>query len=121
MFSVGTLVLHTLLHATPETRNRPLCVNSFTTSPAEIQAEFERQTTGQSWSSVSHTPLARLRELEKSAWDSGNGAATVVTLRRIWTEGGTLYEQRANPLIGDPKTATLEELVANEVRRVASL
>lgn len=85
----------------------------------EIQAAFERQT-GQ-WSSVSQTSLARLRELENSAWEAGNGAATVVTLRRIWTEGGTLYEQRANGLIGEPRVASLEEVVASEVRRVASL
>lgn len=121
VYSVGTLVLATLLKSTPETRNRPLCVNSFTTSPAEIQAEFERQTTGQAWSSVSNTSVARLRELEAEAWEAGNPAATVVTLRRIWTEGGTLYAQRANGLIGEPKMMTLEEVVANELKRVSSL
>ncbi|KAJ5585084.1 uncharacterized protein N7459_004884 [Penicillium hispanicum] len=120
MKDVGTFVLYTLLHAPREARNRPLCVNSFTTSPAEIQAEFERQTTGKPWVSVSRTSLPRLRELETAAWEAGNGAATVLTLRRIWTEGGTLYEQRANGLIGKPKTATLEEVVASEIRRVAS-
>lgn len=118
---MGTLVLATLLNATPDTRNRPLCVNSFTTSPAEIQAEFERQTTGQPWESVSNTSLARLRELETAAWEAGNPGATVVTLRRIWTEGGTLYAQRANEEIGEPKMMTLEEVVANEVGRVSSL
>lgn len=118
---MGTLVLATLLNATPETRNRPLCVNSFTTSPAEIQAEFERQTSGQSWESVSNTSVARLRELETEAWEAGNPAATVVTLRRIWTEGGTLYAQRANGLIGEPKMMTLEEVVSNEIKRVSSL
>lgn len=114
------LVLSTLLHSTPETRNRPLCVNSFTTSPTEIQAQFERHTGGP-WESVSHTSLARLRELEAAAWDAGNPTATVLTLRRIWTEGGTLYVQRDNGLIGDPKTMTLEEVIANKVHCAASL
>ncbi|KAJ5157360.1 uncharacterized protein N7482_008460 [Penicillium canariense] len=114
MEDVGTLVVSTLLKATPETRNRPLCVNSFTTSPAEIQAVFESLTKGP-WE-VSFTPLERLRELEDEAWAAGNPAATVVTLRRIWTEGGTLYEQRANGLIGEPEMTTLEEIVAREIR-----
>jgi hypothetical protein len=117
--SVGTFVVSTLLHATPETRNRPLCVNSFTTSPAEIQSLFERHIPGP-WN-VSYTPLERLRELEGEAWGAGNPAATVVTLRRIWSEGGTLYEKRANELIGEPKTSSLEEVVAREVRRSSSL
>lgn len=118
--SVGTLVLNTLLHATAETRNAALCVNSFTTTPEKIQAEFERQLGGQAWD-VSQTSLARLRELEAAAWDDGKPAATVLTLRRIWTEGGTLYEKRANSLIGEPKVMGLEEVVANEIARVANL
>lgn len=118
--SVGTLVLSTLLNTSPSTRNRPLCVNSFTTSPTEIQAEFERQTTAaQPWKNVSHTSLARLRELEAAAWEDGNPVATVITLRRIWTEGGTLYQERDNGLIGEPKMMTLEEVIANEIQRVS--
>lgn len=116
---MGTFVVSTLLNVTPEIRNRPLCVNSFTTSPAEIQALFERQVPGP-WE-VSYTPLERLREIEDKAWAAGNPAATVATLRRIWTEGGTLYEQRANGLIGEPKTTSLEEIVAREVRRSSNL
>ena len=118
---MGTLVVATLLHSTPESRNRPLCVNSFTTSPAEIQAEFERQTTGKSWDNVSRVSVERLRELETEAWEAGNPGATLFTLRRIWTEGGTLYNQRANGLIGEPKMMSLEEVVANEIKRVSSL
>ncbi|KAJ5575201.1 hypothetical protein N7450_009100 [Penicillium hetheringtonii] len=117
----GILVVAALLNAGPETRNRALRVNSFTTTPAEIQAEFERQTTGQPWETVSETSIDRLRELEKAAWDAGNPAATVLTLRRIWTEGGTLYEQRDNGVIGEPKVMSLQEVVTNEVRRVSSL
>lgn len=91
-------------------------MNSFTTSPAEIQAEFERQTTGKPWENVSVTSLERLRELETTAWDSGNAAATVLTLRRIWTEGGTLYEQRDNGIIGEPQMMSLQEVVANAIQ-----
>lgn len=119
--SVGTLVLSTLLNASPEIVNRALCVNSFTTTPAQIQAEFERQTTGAPWKDVSYTSLDRLRELETKAWEDGKPVATVLTLRRIWTEGGTLYEKRANGIIGEPKVMGLEEVVANEIKRVASL
>jgi hypothetical protein len=118
--SVGTLVLNTLLHATAETRNAALCVNSFTTGPDQIQAEFERQLGGQPWD-VSRTSLAKLREAEAAAWDAGNPAATVLTLRRIWGEGGTLYSERANGLIGEPKMMGLEEVVANEIQRVSKL
>lgn len=117
--SVGTLVLNTLLHATAETRNAALCVNSFTTSPDQIQAEFERQL-GQPWD-VSRTSLEKLREAEAAAWEAGNPAATVLTLRRIWGEGGTLYAKRANVLIGEPKVMGLEEVVANEIQRVLKL
>ncbi|KAJ5785448.1 uncharacterized protein N7503_010660 [Penicillium pulvis] len=121
MKDVGTLVLSTLLNASPEIVNRALCVNSFTTTPAQIQAEFERQTTGAPWTDVSYTSLDRLRELEAKAWEEGKPVATVLTLRRIWTEGGTLYEKRANGIIGEPKVMGLEEVVANEIKRVASL
>ncbi|KAJ5367699.1 hypothetical protein N7541_001640 [Penicillium brevicompactum] len=120
MQDVGTLVLNTLLHATGETRNSALCVNSFTTTPDKIQAEFERQLGGQEWD-VSRTSLARLRELETEAWETGKPAATGVTLRRIWTEGGTLYAKRSNGAIGEPKVMGLEEVVANEIARVSKL
>ncbi|KAJ5625627.1 hypothetical protein N7510_001936 [Penicillium lagena] len=101
----------------PEIRNRALCVNSFTTSPAQIQAEFERQT-GSKWNSISYTSLPRLRELEAKAWEDGKPAATAVTLRRIWTEGGTLYAQRDNVRIREPRMMGLEEVVRNEISRV---
>ncbi|OQE47526.1 hypothetical protein PENCOP_c001G02374 [Penicillium coprophilum] len=120
MKDVGILVLNTLLHATAKTQNAALCVNSFTTSPDQIQAEFERQLGGQPWD-VSRTSLAKLREAEATAWEAGNPAATVLTLRRIWGEGGTLYAERANGLIGEPKVMGLEEVVANEIQRVSKL
>ncbi|KAL1988195.1 hypothetical protein VTN96DRAFT_725 [Rasamsonia emersonii] len=115
MKDVGTLVLATLRHPTASF-NRALRVNSFTTTPAAIQAEFERQTGGSPWSDVQVTSLARLRELEQEAWDKSRPEATVLTLRRIWTEGGTLYEKRDNEVIGDPPMMTLEEIVAQLVK-----
>lgn len=119
--SVGKLTLGTLLHASPEVINRALLVNSFTTSPAEIQAEFERQTGGQAWGDVSRTSVAVLREEERKAWDEGLPIATGITLKRIWIEGGTLTEQRANGLVGNPRMDTLEEVVANEIKRSSAL
>ncbi|KAG4414961.1 hypothetical protein IFR04_011889 [Cadophora malorum] len=105
---VGKFVVKALLH--PEaSRNRALKVNSFTTTPADIVAEFERQT-GDKWS-VSYTSPEKLRELEKEAHASNNPSATVFTLKRIWAEGGTLYEERDNALIDAEDTETFEEAI----------
>lgn len=87
-------------------------MNSFTTTPAEILAEFERQTSGDKWT-VTYTSLEQLKSLEKEAWDSNSPPATVLTLRRIWTEGGTLYENRDNDAIEAPAM----EMLATAVRR----
>ncbi|KUJ07545.1 NAD(P)-binding protein [Mollisia scopiformis] len=104
---VGKLVVKALQH--PEaTKNRALKVNSFTTTPLEIVAEFEKQTGGEKWS-VDYVPLEKLRELEEKAWETGNG--TGFTLRRIWAEGGTLYEKRDNGLIDGEETDSLEDAV----------
>ncbi|KAF7589038.1 hypothetical protein BBP40_004826 [Aspergillus hancockii] len=116
MKDVGTLVLATLRHPSVAF-NRALRVNSFTTTPSQIHEEFVRQTGGQPWSDVQYTSLPRLRELEDAAWEAGSPLATVFTLRRIWTEGGTLYDQRDNGLIGEPPLQTLEDVVAEEVRQ----
>ncbi|PVI06883.1 NAD(P)-binding protein [Periconia macrospinosa] len=95
---------------------RLLKVNSFTTTPHRILAEFEKQTGGEKWS-TQYTPLDELKNFEKLAWEKGDPRATGVTLRRIWTEGGTLYEQRDNVKIGDPETEGLEEQVGKLVRK----
>jgi hypothetical protein len=106
---VGKLVVKALLH--PEaSRNRALRVNSFTTTPSEIVAEFEKQTGGEKWN-VSYTPLEKARELEKQAYIDRNPRAVGFTLRRIWGEGGTLYENRDNKLINGEDTETLEDAV----------
>ncbi|RQM05794.1 hypothetical protein DH86_00002108 [Scytalidium sp. 3C] len=113
MSDVGKFVVAALRH--PEaSNNRALKVNSYTTTPKEILAEFEKQT-GQTWK-VSYTPLDELKKLEQEAWEGGNPAATVFTLRRIWTEGGTLYESTDNKAIGVDETDTLETTVRNAIQ-----
>ncbi len=98
MRDVGKLVVAALKH--PEAaKNRALRVNSFTATPREIVAEFEKQTGGESWD-VSYTSLEKLKEMERQAHKEGNPRAGPLTLRRIWTEGGTLYEHRDNGAIG---------------------
>ncbi|KAF4637021.1 hypothetical protein G7Y89_g1061 [Cudoniella acicularis] len=111
---VGRLTVHALLHPAAS-KNRALRVNSFTATEAEILAEFERQTGGEKWT-VERTSFEKLRELEKEAWESGNPAATGYTLRRIWVEGGTLYEVRDNALIGGEETESLSDAVGVAVK-----
>jgi hypothetical protein len=111
--SVGKLTVKALLH--PEaSRNRALKVNSFTTTPADIVAEFEKQTGGK-WT-VTFTSLEKLRELESAAWENKNPIASLFTLRRIWAEGGTLYEKRDNALIDGEDTETLEDAVKDAIK-----
>ncbi|RFU74886.1 isoflavone reductase [Trichoderma arundinaceum] len=82
-----------------ETCNRVLIVNSFTTTPRQILAEYEKQTGGQPWD-VSFTSLEGLKQLEGDAWSKEDPMAGAVTLKRIWTEGGTLYDHRDNGVLG---------------------
>lgn len=112
--SVGKLVVGALQH--PEaSRNAILIVNSFTTTPDEILAEFENQTSSK-WD-VSYTSLDKLKEIEKQTWEQGSPYATLWTLRRIWTEGGTLYEKRDNGLIGDPEMETVADQVKQAIEK----
>src|ERR1700761_4987366 len=114
-FSVGKLVVQALTH--PEaSRNKALKVNSFTATDSEILEEFEKQTGGQPWK-VSYTSIERLKRLEQEAWDSGKPYATIFTLRRIWAEGGTLYEKRDNHLIqAEDGMETLADAVAEAIK-----
>lgn len=112
---MGKLLVASLLHP-DESKNRALVVNSFTTTPNEILTEYKRQAGGD-WQ-VTHTPLAELKKLEEQAWERGDASATLYTLRRIWTEGGTLYEKRDNELIGAPPTDTLEKAVENAINEL---
>lgn len=114
MRDVGKFVIAALLH--PEAaKNRALRVNSFTTTPIEILREFEKQTGGKPWS-VGYTSLESLRELEQSAWEANDPHAGSLTLRRIWTEGGTLYEKRDNDLIGmEDRAESLQDAVKRAI------
>lgn len=77
---------------------KALKVQSFVVTPKQVVAEYEKQT-GAKWT-VSSTPLDDIRKLEAKLWEEGNPRATSVTLRRIWAEGGTLYEKNDNEVIG---------------------
>ncbi|KAF2266153.1 NAD(P)-binding protein [Lojkania enalia] len=112
MTDVGRLLVAAL--KTPTIENpRTLKVNSFTATPSDILAEFENQM-GKKWD-VNYTSLGSLKGAEMKAWESNDPFATAYTLRRIWTEGGTLYEKRDNWKIGDPATETLEEQVRKAI------
>ena len=102
-----------LLH--PEaSKKRALKVNSFTTTPAEIVAEFEKQT-GEKWN-VTYTSLAELKELEAAAWEDKVPMAPLYTLRRIWAEGGTLYAKRDNSLLdAEDNLETLADAVRDAI------
>ncbi|KAK2008272.1 NmrA-like family protein [Colletotrichum eremochloae] len=97
MKDVGTTLVASLRH--PEASfNKALKVQSFVATGKEILAEFEKQT-GAKWD-VTYSSLQKLREAEEKAWAEGAPLATVFTLRRIWAEGGTLYEKTDNESIG---------------------
>ncbi|TKA50687.1 hypothetical protein B0A55_13353, partial [Friedmanniomyces simplex] len=113
MLDLGSLVVAALLHP-EEARDRALKVNSFTATGHQVLAEFEKQTGGK-WS-VSYTSLDELKGMETEAWEKGEPFATVYTLRRIWTEGGTMYKERDNGLVKYEDTETLATLVERIVR-----
>lgn len=95
--SVGKLVVAALQH--PEAAaGKALKVNSFEVTPNQVLAEYEKQT-GAKWK-ANHITLDELRDAEKKSWEEGNAKATILTLRRIWAEGGTLYEKTDNEAIG---------------------
>ena len=82
-------------------------MQSFVVTPNEVLAEYERQTDSK-WK-VMKTPLDEIRTWEAKLWEVGNPRATLVTLRRIWAEGGTLYEKNDNELLA-PKLEDLDSL-----------
>ncbi|EXJ76737.1 uncharacterized protein A1O5_01245 [Cladophialophora psammophila CBS 110553] len=115
MKDVGKLVVLAALHP-DASRNKALRVNSFTATDSEILKEFERQTGGQPWK-VSYTSLDTLKKLEQEAWEAGKPYATIFTLKRIWGEGGTLYDKRDNDLIeAENVMETLEDAVAEAIK-----
>lgn len=95
--SVGKFVVATLRHP-EESYGKALKVQSFIVTPKQVLAEYVEQT-GAQWT-VSSTPLDEVRKLEAKLWEEGSSKATSVTLRRIWAEGGTLYEKNDNAVVG---------------------
>ncbi|KAK7209239.1 hypothetical protein V2G26_016417 [Clonostachys chloroleuca] len=109
MPDVGKAVVAALRH--PEASfNKALKVQSFVVTPKQILAEFEKQVGGPKWTVTSYT-LQELKDAEEKAWSEGNPDATSYTLRRIWSEGGTLYEKTDNESIGldNSQLETLED------------
>ena len=108
--SVGKFVAATLHHP-EEAYGKALKVQSFVVTPKQVLAEYEKQT-GANWT-VSSTSLDEIRKLEAKLWEETGPKATGVTLRRIWAEGGTLYDKNDNEVIGvkEGDTDTLEVAV----------
>lgn len=115
-FSVGKLVV-AAMHNPEAAAGKALKVNSFEATPKQVLAEYEKQT-GAKWK-VSSTPLSKVIELENSLWEQANPRATTVTLRRIWAEGGTLYEKTDNESIG-LKPEDMESLAVGVKRDLES-
>ncbi len=114
MADVGRLLVGVLKHPGC-CDGKAVKVNSFTTTPEDILAEFERQTETK-WH-VSYTSLGDLMTLEANAWKDENPLASLYTLRRIWTQGLTLYDKTDNDAIGMVKMDTLEMVVQEAVAR----
>jgi len=114
MADVGKFVVAALTNTTAS-RNATLIVHSFTATPNEILAEYEEQTKCK-WDK-SYTPLKRLKEIEREEYQVYSALATVVTLRRIWTEGGTLYKFYDETILGQIDTETLSSQVAANIRK----
>jgi nucleoside-diphosphate-sugar epimerase len=111
---VGRLLVAALKTPTSE-KERILKVNSFTVTSKEVLAEFEKQT-GAKWE-VSYTPMEELRKAEQEAWDKGSPFGTIYTLRRIWSEGKTLYDESDNGKIGFTDAETMEEQVSMVIEK----
>lgn len=86
---------------------------SFSATPNQVLAEFERQTS-ELWH-VEHTDLEVLRGDEAKAWEERNPYASVFSTRRIWAEGGANYETWDNELIEGSDTETLQSLVMRAI------
>jgi hypothetical protein len=114
--SVGKFLVAALLNGSAS-RNTTLIVHSFTATPNEIVAEYEEQT-GCSWEK-SYTSLERLREIEKEEYQIYSPLATVATLRRIWTSGGTLYKFYDDSILGSIDTENIYSQVTANIARQA--
>ncbi|KAM0561594.1 hypothetical protein ACHAPJ_002762 [Fusarium lateritium] len=114
MPDVGKSVVAALRHP-KESFDKALKVQSFVVTSKQILEEFEKQT-GASWT-VSNYSLQELKEAEKKGWAEGSSQAVTYTLRRIWAEGGTLYDKTDNESIGlkDEELETLGDAVKREL------
>ncbi|KAF2665394.1 isoflavone reductase family protein [Microthyrium microscopicum] len=114
MVDVGKLLAASVQR--PEVgKERPLRVNSFTTTPKELLAEFEKQT-GAKWE-VTYTSVEEMKALEKELYAEKKPMAGALTLRRIWASGRTLYEKRDNELLPPVELTTQEEIVAAMIKK----
>ncbi|KAH6656149.1 hypothetical protein BKA67DRAFT_516563 [Truncatella angustata] len=108
MPDVGKFVVAAL--ANPQTaQNKALKVQSFVVTAKEVLAEFEKQT-GSKFD-VKYTSKDGLKQTEQKLWAEGNPSATLYTLRRIWSDGKTLYTKTDNESLG-VKPDDLEPLSA---------
>lgn len=114
IFSVGKFVVAALINHNAS-RNTTLIVHSFTASPNEILAEHEAQT-GCKWD-VKYVTVDKLKAMEKEAYQIYSPMATVLTLRRIWTEGGTLHKYYDDDTLGDFQRQTLKDQVNRNIRK----
>ena len=112
---MGKFLVAALLNSSAS-RNETLIVHSFTATPHEILAEYEEQTGGK-WD-AKYTSFDRLKEMEKEEYQVYSPLATVVTLRRIWTEGGTLHKFYDDAILGcGDDSETLESQVAANITK----
>ncbi|KAI0506321.1 hypothetical protein F5B22DRAFT_624431 [Xylaria bambusicola] len=120
MPDVGKLVVAALRNPS-EAKGKALKVQSFVTTPMEIVREFEKQT-GVEWT-TSYTPIQEVRDLEKQLWEKSSPLAALATLRRIWAEGRTLYEQTDNKKLGlgPGDMETLSDVVGRAVGAASKL
>lgn len=115
MRDVGRLLVAALKTPT-DLSERILKVNSFTVTGKETVTEFEKQT-GSKWE-ISYTSLDEMNKLEEQAWEEDWPSKTPLTLRRIWAEGGTLYESRDNGKVNfDDGLETLADQVKNTIAK----
>lgn len=108
MNDVGKFVVAALINHVVS-RNATLVVHSFTATPNEIYREYERQTKAK-WE-TSYLDLQDLKKWEQDAYRIYSPLAAILTLRRIWTEGGTLHKFYDDSLLGFVETETLEDQV----------
>lgn len=114
MNDVGKFVVAALINYITS-RNQTLIVHSFTATPNEIIAEHERQLKQKF--TTTYTDAKTLRAMETEAYQIYSPLATVLTLRRIWTEGGTLHKFYDDSLLGFVETENLEDQVRLNVAK----